>query len=224
VAELGERILTELSDSHTNNILVRWLAHHTARLVQAADTARAADAPDADAREAAARDAILRLWQARSAWPSGWPPPHAAVVARLFDGLPALDSDTGGWHHPTVLSQLQGLHLHILSALIDLATAADDNIEAGWLDRFGDQLSADEATILRRVADRQRRVDALEAWQGHVSDGTPETVEAADATHPLLDLVNAYRQAIIGLLNRSIRAEDDGERDRTVDDQEMRSP
>jgi hypothetical protein len=38
VAALGERILAEFGDEHTNNTLTRWLAHHTAALLEAADT------------------------------------------------------------------------------------------------------------------------------------------------------------------------------------------
>jgi hypothetical protein len=55
VAALGERILAEFGDEHTNNTLTRWLAHHTAALLGAADNARDNAAPDADARAADAR-------------------------------------------------------------------------------------------------------------------------------------------------------------------------
>jgi hypothetical protein len=195
VVDFGERILAELGGSHTNSILVRWLAHHTARLVQAAESARAVGASDADDREAEAHDAILRLWQARTAWPTGWPPPRAAAVARLLEGLPELD-DALSRYRPIALGKLQDIHFHIVGALVDLATDAETDIEAGWLERFGDRLSADEAAMLRRVTDRPHRMTALRALR----DPNPDVVEATEATHPLLTLVDAYRETIVGLL------------------------
>lgn len=212
VAALGERILTELGEERTNNTLTRWLAHHTARLIEAADQAQAANAPDADARGAQAREAILQLWHARSDWPSGWPPPQAAEMARLLDGLPSLGADE--WYRRTVPARLHDIHHHILAALVDLATRnASVDIEQGWLDAYGDHLTEDEAVMLRRAAGKPRRLDALlhlndlyalldmdvEEDEEHDADAL---AEGADA-HPLVKLADAYRDAVLDLVRTS---------------------
>ncbi|MBD0840718.1 hypothetical protein [Streptomyces sp. TRM68416] len=212
VAALGERILTELGEERTNNTLTRWLAHHTARLIEAADQAQAANAPDADACEAKAREAILQLWHARSDWPSGWPPPQAAETARLLDGLPSLDADE--WYRRTVPARLHDIHHHVLAALVDLATGdASVDIEQGWLDAYGDHLTEDEAVMLRRAAGKPRRLDALlhldhlyalldmdvEEEEDHDADAV---AEGADA-HPLVKLADAYRDAVLDLVQTS---------------------
>ena len=54
LAHLGERILAELDAARTNSTLARWLAHHVAALIQAADEARA--------------QVVKALKQARAAW------------------------------------------------------------------------------------------------------------------------------------------------------------
>jgi hypothetical protein len=217
---LGERILAELGGSRTNDTLTRWLAHHTARLVQAADRAREAGDPDADARDEDARAAILQLWQARSAWPSGWPPPRAAEIARMLDALPDLDDP--GWYDSTVLAQLHDLHHQVLAVLVDLATKGGGaDIEQGWLDAFGDRLTADEAMLLRRAATRPRRLNGLLRWWARhtalKSDPDPNDRDAdnapsAAAAHPLIELADTYRNTILGLLHRTTevtRGDDD---------------
>ncbi|MFB8168295.1 hypothetical protein ACFC60_10140 [Kitasatospora purpeofusca] len=209
--ELGERILAEFGEDHTNNTLIRWMAHHTAGLVEAADRAREAGDADADAHAAMAREAILQLWQARSAWPSGWPPPGAAEIVRLLDALP--DPGSATWHRPTVLAQLHDLHHRILGAIVDLATQGGAvDVEQGWLDAFSDRLTPDEAVLLRRVATRAGRIDILSRWAirhgtdeaalGPNDHGEGETGGTTSA-HPLVQLADAYRDTILNLFDKS---------------------
>lgn len=202
---LGERIVAELGDPHTNNTLTRWLAHHVARLIRQADAAREAGAADADARETAAREAILQLWQARTAWPA-WPPPRAAEIVKLLDDLPDLDG-AGGWYRQTILGRLQDLHYHILSVLLNLVTD-DADVEQAWLTAFGDMLTPDEARLLRRAAARPRHIDLLLRWCERGSDDkTKAPVDEDNAgehdatpTHPLLRLADAYHGTIADLI------------------------
>jgi hypothetical protein len=205
VIALGERILAELGRSRTDSTLTRWLAHHVARLVDSADRARVAGEADADVRASDARAAILQLWQARTAWPSGWPPPSAAELVRLLDGLPDRDC-----HGSTLLARLQNVHHHVLALLVDLV--ADDgtvDVEQGWLESFGDRLTPDEAALLRRAALRPRRLDALrrswdrtEGTRGPQPGNDTDTETAASPTaHPLINLANAYRDTILELFD-----------------------
>jgi hypothetical protein len=211
---LGERILAELGDPHTNSTLTRWLAHHTARLISEADKAREASAPDADAQEAEARQAILQLWQARATWPAGWPPPRATEIVRLLDDLPSLD-DEEGWYRDTVLGRLQDVHYHVLAVLTDLITSDGTDVEQGWLDTFGDKLTPAEALLLRRAAARPRRIESLSRWWKQMEESN-DLVEAAGSgndadekeanpeppAHPLLEFADTYHATIVSLLKR----------------------
>jgi hypothetical protein len=187
---------------------MRWLAHHTARLIHAADQASESGDPDAADRATEARKAILELWQARAVWPTGWPPSHAAEIAQVLDDLPALD-DGGGWYRETLLAHLQDLHYHVLAVIVDLATEdGSADIEQGWLDAFGDWLTPDEVLLLRRAAERPRRTELLLRWWGLRLENEVEDVgtdneadtDAAPTSHPLLDLADAYHATIVDLL------------------------
>lgn len=199
VAELGERILAEFGDEHTNNTLVRWLAHHTARLVTEADQAQEGNAPDAAARAAEARDAILRLWQARSSWPSGWPPPYAAKLAATLDALPEPGSDK--WTRPTVLARLHEIHHHVLAVLVDLTTDEGPEGEEEWLNRIGSHLTEEESSVLRyaahlpgRAATFRRRSDA------DTSADSDDEPGATAVFGVLAKLAEEYRNTIAELL------------------------
>lgn len=204
VAELGERILAEFDAGQTNNTLTRWLAHHIARLINVADHARTVGAPDADARAAEARTAILQLWQHRSDWPNGWPPPRAASIVELLDLLP--DPDDPSWQQQTRLSRLHDLHHRILATICDLASADGDNLEQGWLDKFGEILTPNEVAMLTRAATAPQRLDYMvDRW----IESEDEEIEASQLTdddqpadarsHPLIALADAYRDAIVNL-------------------------
>jgi hypothetical protein len=194
--------------------LIRWLAHHTARLIEAADQARAANALDADARAAEAREAILQLWRARSDWPSGWPPPLAVEIARTLDELPSLNAHK--WYRHTPLARLHDIHHHVLAVLTDLAVHdASVDIEQGWLAAYGDHLTEHEVTMLRRAAEKPRRLDALLRWNDlyELLDMHPSGESAHDAdvvaedieTHPLVKLADAYHAAVVSLV-RPVRS------------------
>lgn len=206
---LGERIVAELGDPRTNNTLARWLAHHTARLIHEADSARQTGAPEADICEARAREAILQLWQARATWPAGWPPPQAAKIARMLDDLPSLDGENG-WYRQTILAHLQDVHYHVLAVLIDLISGDGADIEQGWLDTFGEHLTSEEVLLLRRATTRPRRIESLLRWSDRKASSRGEMTAGEDAdktpappTHPLLELADAYHETIATLIQRA---------------------
>jgi hypothetical protein len=228
IIDLGERILAELEDDRTGNTLTRWLAHHVAGLVDAADRARAAGDADADARAAAARAAILELWQHHSAWPSGWPPARATAIVRLLQNLPDLEDP--GWIRASALGRLQDLHHHVLALLAELVAVPGDGVEEGWLRSTGQHLTPDEVTLLTRAASAPQRLDSLlqrgepalarlrrrlalrgsDATTGKESappDGeeptTPSSQDDAPPPHPLLQLADAYRDTVDDLLHRT---------------------
>ncbi|MFE1109067.1 hypothetical protein ACFW5U_24670 [Streptomyces rochei] len=221
VAELGERILAEFGDEHTNNTLVRWLAHHTARLVTEADQARERNAPDAAARAAEARDAIMRLWQARSSWPSGWPPPYAAKLAATLDALPEPGNDS--WSRPTVPARLHEIHHNVLAILVDLTTDEGPEDEAEWLNRFGRDLTEQESAVLRYAAHSPRRAAALqrrdEMETSADADVDVDEPGTAAVIEMLAELAEAYRNTITDLLGAVVKAatsSDDGDQEETA--------
>lgn len=217
VIELGEHILVGLKAEQTNDTLTRWLAHHIARLMTAADDARATGAPDADARASEAHAAILELWRHRSVWPEGWPPRGAAAMAALLDSIPELDSP--GWHEDNSLSRLQNLHHQILATLTDLAAVGKDDVEQGWLDTFGDRLTADETTLLTRSATAAQRINALPQWlkvaraaSSEANLAVDDSEDGAAVASPLriiVALVELYNGAIRDLVSRVIEKHGD---------------
>jgi hypothetical protein len=66
--ELGQALIKELDLDRSVDTLSRWMAHHIAELIKAAETAK----PEARPSEAGkCADAILRLWEHRSHFPDG---------------------------------------------------------------------------------------------------------------------------------------------------------
>jgi len=213
VIALGEKILAELDDERTNDTLTRWLAHHIASLLHEADEASRLGAADAEVRASNARAAILELWEHRSAWPKGWPPPGVAQMVRLLADLPELDDPR--WHRYSILTQLHYLHHHILAALVDLTTPRADDLEKAWFETFGDRLTADELSLLTVASRADERLERLFRWwdltseatraSGDTDEGGDPTKETGD-THPadpLAALATNYQQIILELLARS---------------------
>jgi hypothetical protein len=188
---------------------------------------RESAAPDADARAADARAAILLLRQHRSAWPAGWPPSRAAELARLLEGIPNINDPIP--YNATVLARLQVRHYQILAALVDLATSGGGNIEQGWLDTFGDQLTPDETLLLTRAATAEHRIDPILRWWDrtdergaaeHAESGNGDAEQTASAPDPLATLAEAYRRTVVDVLdhvNGVSNADEDDIDDRASD-------
>ena len=88
VIELGEALVAELGLDQSNDVLGRWMAHHLARLIEAAKSATG------DARVAAedrCLTSILEVWRHRNCLPHGARPFEPAE--RVLDVITALDPD-----------------------------------------------------------------------------------------------------------------------------------
>ncbi|MFJ9900494.1 hypothetical protein ACIQPR_44905 [Streptomyces sp. NPDC091280] len=209
LAELGERILAELDEERTNNTLIRWLSHHTARLMQAADDAARAGDVSAPARAEEARTAILQLWQARSTWPEGWPPPRAAALANALADIPELTEST--WPSRTLPARLSAVHQVILAALSEQAAAsAPDGNEEDWLNASGEHLTDAETVILRRAAVAPQYIEVLGELATLIEQfNAPKTGEASGSPadevmqHPLVRLADTYRKIVIDRVARA---------------------
>jgi hypothetical protein len=88
IIELGEALVAELGLDQSNDVLGRWMAHHLAKLIEAAKSA-------ADDARVAAEDrcvtAILEVWRHRNCLPHGARPFEPAE--RVLDVITALDPD-----------------------------------------------------------------------------------------------------------------------------------
>ena len=88
---------------------------------------------------------------------------------------------------------------------MDLAAGNDTDVEQKWLDKYGEQLTPDEASLLRRITQQPRRAETLLRWSartqsnqlGDDKDGTSVAVG-----QPLLQLADAYHATITNLLER----------------------
>lgn len=83
LSKLGEYIVAQLGDPYGENLVVHWMAHQLAEYLKSERDAES-ESERTVAREAAS-SLIIRLWQARSHWPSGWPPPEASKLKQLLE-------------------------------------------------------------------------------------------------------------------------------------------
>lgn len=157
ITRLGARIVDELGATESTNTLTRWIAHRAAELLTAAEDAREhGTTADAITATQQCQDAILTLWQHRSSWPQGWPPPRARKVTELLADLP--EPDEVHWPPATILAALQAAHYGVIRTLVSFAAADESPIEQAWLDKFGEHLTEAERQLLQLVIDAPRYV------------------------------------------------------------------
>jgi hypothetical protein len=149
-------------------------------------------------------------------------------MVRLLDGLPDLDDPI--WRHTTGIAKLHDLHHHLLAMIVDLAVADSENLEQGWLDTFGDELTPDENTLLTRAANAKPRLDQLLSWNRLFGEGDNEAEESntpsegaddvgsqPEQSEPIVTLVDVYRRTVLDLIRRasnSHQANDDPDSER----------
>jgi hypothetical protein len=91
IFELGKKIVEELGPDQSVDTLARWMAHHIAELIQAAE---AANGEERQAKMAACASAILDLWEHRGRFPNGMRPfEELDPILRTLEGLD-LNADT----------------------------------------------------------------------------------------------------------------------------------
>lgn len=132
------------------------------------------------ARQAATAECealILRIWERRTSWPKGWPPPAAAKALERLSS-PDDDPDAPPFYRHQVeddgerswlgtLPLLAELHRQEMEVWREAGLAELDLDELGaWLEQAGEELSAEERLALQRLTDagtsarsRLRRLD-----------------------------------------------------------------
>lgn len=183
LTRLGEKIVLEMGLAESTDTVGRWMAHRIAELME---TARAAHGtPSGAAAAKACQDAILALWQHRSAWPHGWPPPLAGVVAAE---LAAASSSQSGRGRGSFIAGPQELHHQIIATFVDLIVSSfDSTTERDWLERFGDFLGEEERALLKRVTE----VPSLRRLVSAANE---------DPASRLKDLAQQYQAAVVAIV------------------------
>lgn len=163
---LGTRIVTELGLAESTDTLSRWMSHRIAQLMD--DAAHARTRALRDEAGEACESLILRLWERRTAWPRGWPPPVAVkVLDRL--SVPEVDPDVYRFYRPRpvdegartwtdtfpLIADLQRAELEIWrdAGLLEVDVAELRE----WLEHHADDMDDSERDALDRLASAAER-------------------------------------------------------------------
>jgi hypothetical protein len=143
------------------------MCHRIAELMGDSETARTKAARKAAADECG--ELILRLWEKRSAWPKGWPPPSAAIVLERL-----ADPDSSPWAYRKDVDPEEAnswlatfpLILELQSSEIDIwrqAALAEVDVEDAreWLKKHGKQMEVEERETLEDII---RAADSSREW------------------------------------------------------------
>jgi hypothetical protein len=158
VARLGRQISAELRVDDRGDTLSRWMAHRIAELLDLSEKARRKADRQSAAREV--EDLILRVWERRTTWPTGWPPETAARITELLeDRYPRFRTDEEQVSPSPWIDALQRLErvqwrekqILLQAALADL----DLGDERRALERYGDVLADDEVGLLKGLTSAQ---------------------------------------------------------------------
>lgn len=152
---LGRRIVGELGGENAS-LLSRWVAYRIAELMRDAEDS-SSDSDDRRKAVTACTELILRVWQHRTHWPQGWPPPDAADI---LDALKlrsrwqraALPDDPAevSWTTtlPAIIDSLEyDQTLWTLAALAE----QDPGQLRSWLDQDGAAIATDERETLMAI-------------------------------------------------------------------------
>ncbi len=101
---MGDALVAQLGLDQSNDILGRWMAHHLARLI---DEAKTAKGEEKAALEQKCFDAVLALWKHRNCLPHGYRPFEPAEG--LLGTLEALDPDAPAPFYGRVMLQWDDL-------------------------------------------------------------------------------------------------------------------
>lgn len=167
---MGERIVTELGLDQSTDTLSRWIAHRVAELMERAERARTKAARDSAAREC--ESLILRLWERRTSWPQGWPPPSAARALERLTSAEEEPNEFGIYRQRVVddgdrtwlgtLPLIADLQRMELDAWRDAGLIEVDVAEINdWLNQQGANLPDGERAAFQRLlasADRAHRL------------------------------------------------------------------
>lgn len=184
------------------------MSHRIAELMNTAQRGRTRVA-----REEAARvceSLIIRLWEHRTAWPRGWPPPKAAKV---LERLSHAEDDPDGYpfYRPHVVDEGADTWQDCFRLLVDLHRAELEiwrdaallELDVGeiqaWLTKHGRDMDPDEQGALEQIIaatkSARRRLE-LRTRDPRIADGVANELDSPSPFDRLEDL-NARRQELV---------------------------
>lgn len=189
------------------------MSHRIAELMNKAQRGRTRAAREEAAREC--ESLILRLWERRTAWPRGWPPPKAAKV---LERLSHAEDDPDGYlfYRPRAVDEGADTWQDCFPLLVDLQRAEQDiwrdaallELDVGeardWLEKHGDGMDPEEQNALERLlaaaATARRRLD-LRTRDPRLEDGADK--EPDSPLHRLKGLEARRRELLQRIQSRS---------------------
>jgi hypothetical protein len=158
------------------------MSHRIAELMDLAEHARTKSAREAAAQQC--ESVILRLWDRRTSWPKGWPPPTAAAA---LDRLSSAEDqpDEFGFYRQGVVDKGERTWLGTLPLIADLhrteldiwrdAALVDLDVReiAEWLKQHKENLSDEDQDVLEQLVEGHERARRrLERQQSLVQSPT----------------------------------------------------
>jgi hypothetical protein len=213
ILTLGRRIVDELGGDEAS-VLSRWAAFRIAELIHIVD-----NATDPDARLAATNsctELVLRVWQERTNWPRGWPPPEASEI---LDAL----HERSRWQRAAVADEpAEYTWTSTLPAIIDsldyertlwtLAALAEQDPDAltSWLDQEGTALSTQERQTLSAIReaakDAPSRLRALLFEESNPNAGRVAKGDAASRARTVLRALQQTTRSRIKIAQQVVTA------------------
>lgn len=136
------------------------MVHRIAELMEGARGARTKAEREAAAAECEAL--ILRVWERRSAWPKGWPPPVAAAVLDRLSSAER-DPETFPFYRPKVADEGAQTWLDTFPLMVDIQQTeldiwrdaalleVDVRELTDWVEQHGNNMAEDERNALEQL-------------------------------------------------------------------------
>jgi hypothetical protein len=192
------------------------MAHRVAELMDLAEHARTKSAREDAAREC--ESLILRLWERRTSWPNGWPPPTAAAALERLSSAEEGPGEFGFYRQRVVdkgertwldtLPLIADLHRKELDAWRDAALINLDISEMSeWLEKHREDLSDHDRDALEQLVEgRQWALRRLERQRTDsrwpASTDQDQDQDSLLDVSPLVDRLDSLAEVRVELLNR----------------------
>jgi hypothetical protein len=165
VLELGQHLVRELNLDDSVDTLGRWIAHHIAELISAAE--KATSKKDRLAAQKRAMEAILRIWEHRESLPG-----YAYPLARYDEILSVMDHLRPD-NNPFRFNQIRDSKIEQSAAILfDHLTRLVISLLFMKIDAFEKRLNTDAVAVNAMDEDEKRVLDTFDSWIEFFSSAT----------------------------------------------------
>jgi len=157
VLELGQHLVRELNLDDSVDTLGRWIAHHIAELISAAE--KATSKKDRLAAQKRAMEAILRIWEHRESLPG-----YAYPLARYDEILSVMDHLRPD-NNPFRFNQIRESKIEQSAAILfDRLTRLVISLLFMKIDSFKKPINSEASAINTMDEDEKRVLDHFDSW------------------------------------------------------------